>query len=96
MANTRLFDFDPLTKRQTLWHEEDGAYYLETRQDAEPIIEFVKNKAQQPKDEDFHYIGELTPEAFDQAAREGWLHDDKRLMRWFAENPMMSAKYHKA
>ena len=32
---------------------------METRQDAEPILEFVKHRSQLPDDKDFKFIGEM-------------------------------------
>ena len=81
-------------RRAILMHREDGQSYIESRQDVEPIIEFVKNKAQMPQDKDFKYIGEIPKYMLDQALIEGWADDYDRWRKWFAENPKFSAKWH--
>lgn len=73
-------------------HIRDGM--METRQDAEPIVEFVKNRAQLPDDKDFKFLGEIPLTTFGQALREGWAEDDKAWRRWFRENPAFSAGFH--
>ena len=68
---------------------------METRQDAEPILEFVKHRSQLPDDKDFKFIGEMPLVTFGEAVRDGWIDDDKRLRQWFDANPKFSAKWHR-
>lgn len=68
---------------------------METRQDAEPILEFVKMRAELPDDKDFKFIGEMPLVTFGEAIRDGWIDDDKALRKWFAANPRFSAKWHR-
>jgi hypothetical protein len=68
---------------------------METRQDAEPILEFVKMRSELPDDKDFKFLGEVPLATFGEALRDGWVDDDKAWRKWFAENPRFSAKWHR-
>lgn len=81
-------------RRATLMHKEDGKAYVESRQDAEPLIEWVKNRAQQPDDKDYKYIGSIPESTLNQAMIEGWFHDQQAWRKWMADNPKFSAKWH--
>ena len=83
-------------KRGTIWHEEDGVVRLESRQNVDGVLKFVKDRSQLPDDKDFKYMGEIPKATLDQAMIEGWIHDEKAWRRWFAENPMFSAKWHRS
>lgn len=87
--------FDRFERRGTFMHKQDGIMRLESRQDAEPILEFVKQRADMPDDRDFKYIGEIPKATLDQALIEGWADDTKAWRKWFAENPKFSAKWHR-
>ena len=90
----QILDWLSDSKHATLHHKEDGNGYIEHRQDVEPILEYVKHKAQLPEDKDFKYIGEIPQVVLDQALIEGWAHDHKKLRKWIAENPKFSAKWY--
>jgi hypothetical protein len=66
------------------YHEEDGKTYVERRQDVEPLIEAAKILAEVPPDKsDGWRFGCVIPDTvFEQAAREGWLHDKDRWRQW--------------
>lgn len=66
---------------------------METRQDAEPILEVVKNLAHIPQDKDFKVLGEMPLATFGEALRDGWADDDKALRKWFADNPKFTVKW---
>lgn len=80
------------TRKYTQVHEDAGV--METRQDAEPILEFVKHRAQMPDDKDFRYLGEVPLATFGQALREGWVDDQVAWRRWFRDNAKFTAEYH--
>jgi hypothetical protein len=82
-------------RRSIVYHKEDGRTYIESRQDVEPILEFVKNKAELPEDKDFKYIGEIPKYMLDKALIEGWADDAAQWRKWFADNPKFSAKWHR-
>lgn len=82
-------------RRATLMHKEDGRTYIESRQDAEPIIEFVKDMANAPQDKDFKYLGTVPMSAVNNALVEGWANDPKAWRKYLRENAKYSANYHK-
>ena len=91
----KLLDAFGFGERAQLLHKEDGVLHGESRQDAEPLIEWVKNRAQQPDDADYKYIGSIPQATLDQAMIEGWFHDAAAWRKWLADNPKFSAGYHK-
>lgn len=81
-------------ERAALLHKEDGVLYGESRQDVEPLIEWVKDRAQMPDDKDYKFIGIIPQADLDRAMIEGWFHDQAAWRKWFADNPKYTAKYH--
>jgi hypothetical protein len=79
-------------KKKTIIH---NGQIVETRQDAEPIVEFVKARSELPDDKDFKFLGEVPLATFGEAIRDGWADDDKAWKRWFAENPKFSSKWYR-
>lgn len=80
------------TRKYTVLH--DGGV-METRQDAEPILEVVKMRAELPDDKDFKFLGEVPLATFGEALRDGWAEDDKAWRRWFAQNPKFTAEWYR-
>jgi hypothetical protein len=78
------------TRKYTAVH--DGRI-METRQDAEPILEFVKHRAQMGDDSEFRYLGEMPLATFGQAIREGWIDDDKAVRKWFRDTPKFTSEW---
>jgi len=95
MANSAHLDIIAKEKRGTIWHEEDGVVRLESRQNVDGVLEFVKQRADTEDHKDYKYIGEIPKATLDQAIIEGWVHDDAAWRKWFAENPMFSAKWYR-
>lgn len=95
MAKSALLNATRGERRGTIWHEEDGNVFLESRQNVDGVLRFVKARAELPDDKDFKYLGEIPKATIDQALIEGWADDDKAWRKWFAENPMFSAKWHR-
>ena len=91
----KLLDWLADERRAALWHREDGKTHIETKQDAEPIVEFVKARAQMPQDKDFKFIGSVPMQAVNQALIEGWCNDPKAWRKYLADNPKFSAGWHK-
>lgn len=81
-------------RRATLHHKEDGRFYVESRQDAEPIVEWVKQRANMPDDKDFKFVGSVPMSAVNQALIEGWANDPAAWRKYLADNPKFSAKWH--
>lgn len=94
MARSTILDVAD-KNRGTIWHEEDDNVFLESRQNVDGVLEFVKLRADMPDDKDFKYVGEIPLATLNQAMVEGWVDDSAAWARWFAENPMFSAKYHR-
>lgn len=72
-------------------HDVDGQVYFETRQDCEPIVEFVKQRRDQPnRSRDsiaWDHIGEVPMSVVGQWMRDGSLDDPKHIRRWLNQNP---------
>ncbi len=97
MRNWKNLALDMLAdeRRAILWHREDGQTFIESRQDVEPVLEFVKQQAQAPQMKDFRYLGEIPKYMLDKALIEGWADDHAQWRKWFKENPKFSADWHK-
>lgn len=87
MAKSALLDGWSDAKRATIYHEEDGKTYIETRQDVEHVVEAAKILADEPPDPEtgMRFIGFIPDAVFNQAATEGWLHDKAAWRRWLAD-----------
>lgn len=68
---------------------------MESRQDAEPILEFVKARSELPDDKDFKFLGEVPLVTFGEAIRDGWVDDDRAWRKWFRENPKFSSEWYR-
>lgn len=83
-------------RRATLMHMEDGKTYVESRQDAEPLIEWTKHRAQNVTDDpDYKFVATIPEATLNQAFAEGWFHDEKAWRKWMQENPKFTANWHK-
>lgn len=92
----QTLDWNADARRATLLHKEDGVLYGESRQDAEPIIEWTKARAQGVTDDpDYKFVATIPEATLNQAFTEGWFHDQAAWRKWMAENPKFTAKYHK-
>ena len=82
-----LLEYNPDSRRVTIFHAEYGKHYLETRQDAEPLVEAAKVLAEVPPDPDsgFRFIGFIPDTVFNQAVIEGWLHDKAKWRAWMMD-----------
>ena len=86
MSKAALFDLVPESRRKTLWHEEDGVVYLETRQDVAPIIRAAKEMWSDKPPLDFRRVALIPEEVLNQSFAEGWFGDETAWKRW-ANNP---------
>lgn len=86
MAKSALLDAVVDSRRLTIFHEEDGRNFIETKQDAEPILEFVSQARDRPQNPDFHHLGSVPETVFNQAVVEGWVHDPKAWRRYLNEH----------
>lgn len=79
-------------RKMTIRHYDvDGAVHYETRQDCEPIVEFVKHRRETAgKSRDsiaWDHIGEVPMAVIGQWMRDGCLDDEKHIRRWLNANP---------
>ena len=78
------------TRKYTIRHRDvDGQVFYETRQDCEPIAEFVKafKDAPPPRDRDLTLLGEIPMSIIGEWMRDGSLDDEKHVRRWLNQNP---------
>lgn len=61
----------------------DGVHIIETRQDCEPIIDWVKSyRDQYVRDDVFTHVARIPTAIIGQAMNEGWFHDEAAWKRW--------------
>ena len=84
MSKSALLDICMDRRRKVIYHEEDGKTFVETRQDVTHLVEAAKVLAEAPprKEDGWRFLCVIPDTVFDQAAREGWLHDKKRWRQW--------------
>lgn len=84
MSKAALLDFCTDRRKKVIYHEEGGKTYVETRQDVTHLVEAAKVLAEEPprKEDGWRFLCVIPDTVFDQAAREGWLHDKKRWRQW--------------
>lgn len=82
MSKSALLDILPGERRKTIMHEEDGKTYVESRQDVEPLIEWIGRAKDRPQDPEFRHAAEVPMTVLNQAFIEGWFHDPKAWKKW--------------
>lgn len=88
MSKSALLDFCADRRKAVIYHEEDGRNFVETRQDVTHLIEAAKILADVPPDKEdgWRFMCVIPDTVFDQAAREGWLHDKARWRQWMNDS----------
>jgi hypothetical protein len=88
MSKSALLDFQADARKKIIYHEEDGKTYVETRQEVTHLIEAAKVLAEVPpnKSDGWRFLGFIPDTVFDQAAREGWLHDKAKWRKWLNDS----------
>lgn len=82
MSKRTILDAVPESRRVTIYTEEDGKTYVESRQDCEPITKAASILAEAPPGKDFR-LAALVPETvLNQAFTEGWFHDQDKWKAW--------------
>lgn len=90
MSKSTLLDLVPESRRKTIYHEEDGRTFVETRQDVDPVIKAAKDMWCEKPPLDMRRVA-LIPEAvLNQAFNEGWFHDEAAWKKW-ANDPANAA-----
>lgn len=90
MSSKAIFSQYMGSRKYTIRHRDvDGGTHFETRQDCEPIIEFVKRykDAPPPKDRELTLLGEVPMATLGEWLRDGRDKDEKYIRRWLNENP---------
>lgn len=82
MAKKALLDADTSSRRMTIYAEEDGRKFIETKQDCEGIVEAAKIMSDMPHSKDFKPVALIPQEVLNQAFLEGWFEDKERWKRW--------------
>jgi hypothetical protein len=87
MSKKALLDICAASRRKLIYHEEDGKTYLETRQDAEPLIEAARILADVPPDPQtgWRFVGFIPDAIWNKACAEGWLHDKAKWRAWMRD-----------
>lgn len=84
MRTSLILDAVPDERRKTIFHQEDGRTFIETRQDAEPLIAAARILADVPPDpkDGWRFLCVIPATVWNQAVNEGWLHDRAAWRRW--------------
>jgi len=79
-----ILDVVPEARRVTIYHEEDGVTYIETRQQCDHLIEAAKVLAEVPPDPEtgLRFVCSIDDATFNRAILEGWFHDKAAWRRW--------------
>jgi trehalose utilization protein len=77
-----LLHRNPVTGKSTYYVETDDSYVIYTEQDVEPVLDFCVAKASEKPGAAFRHAAEIPLVFVDQAAVEGWLHDEKKWKQW--------------
>lgn len=86
MSLSALFDMVPESRRKTVWHEEDGQIYIETKQDVAPVVQAAKDMWCDNPPLEMRRVALIPEEVLNQAFNEGWFHDEAAWKKW-ANNP---------
>ena len=82
MSKAALLDMVPEARRKSVYHEENGKTFVETRQDITHIAQAAKIIADSPPGKDFRHAAYIPDAVLDQAFNEGWFHDPTAWKRW--------------
>jgi hypothetical protein len=82
MSKKAILDSNEASRRLTIYAEEDGKTFVETRQDCEHIIRAASIIADQAPGKDFRHAAFIPEIVLNQAMLEGWFHDKAAWKRW--------------
>lgn len=73
-----------LAPRKTIFHEQDGKTFIETRQECSHLVEAAKVLAEVPpsKEDGWRFLCVIPDAVVNQAMIEGWFHDKTRWRQW--------------
>lgn len=90
MSKSALLDLVAGSRRATIYHEEDGRTFIESRQDVAPIIQAAKDLWDDKPPLDMRRVAVIPETVLNQAFTEGWFHDEAAWKKW-ANNPANAA-----
>lgn len=82
MSKSALLDAVAGSRRKTIYHEEDGKTYTESRQNVDHIIAAAKIMADEVPGKDFRHAAYVPESVMNAALLEGWFHDKAAWKKW--------------
>ncbi len=82
MSKSALLDLVPGSRRKTVYHEEDGKTYFETKQDVTPVIKAAQELWCDNPPLEFRRVALIPEEVLNHAFNEGWFHDEAAWKKW--------------
>lgn len=82
MSKSALLDMLPEDRHKTIWHEEDGKVFLETRQDVAPIIKAAEEMWCDNPPLDMRRVALIPKAVLDRSFLEGWFGDPNAWRKW--------------
>jgi len=63
--------------------DDDGVYYIHTKQNVQPVIDGVKMLSETTTPgKDFRHVAEIPMVVVQKAMREGWFNDNAKIKQW--------------
>lgn len=90
MGKSALLDLIPEDRRKTIYWEEDGKTFIESRQDVDPIIQAAKEMWCDNPPLDMRRVALIPDVVLNQSFTEGWFGDPEAWKRW-ANDPANAA-----
>ena len=82
MAKSAILDVNQDARRYTVYHEEDGKTFLETREDISALSKAASILSEEKPGKDFRRVGFIPDSVLNKAFTEGWFHDEAKLKQW--------------
>jgi hypothetical protein len=82
VSKSALLDLVADSRRATLFHEEDGRTWVETRQDVAPIVAAARIVADAAPGREFRHAAFVPEAVLNRAFLEGWFHDPAAWKKW--------------
>jgi hypothetical protein len=82
MSKSALLDMVPEARRKTIYHEEDGRFFIESRQDVAPVIQAAKEMWSDKPPLDMRRVALIPDVVLNQSFIEGWFGDPEAWRRW--------------
>lgn len=82
MGKSALLDLLPDSRRKTLYWEEDGNTYIETKQDVSPVIQAAKDMWCDNPPLEMRRVALIPEEVLNHAFLEGWFGDPDAWRKW--------------